>query len=814
MKTFPKRAWLVAILPAVLIASMIPAAAQSEPPKPVTPSETPPPVDAQVQGEVVGGPQWYLQEDPNNSAKFNEYREVPNGFVLEFLQFSWEPKAGYYFSLAAHDVSQLDQRIFFDTGKQDLWKFSFAWTENPRRWSDRAEQLYARREGAVFTLDDALQAAVQAAPNSVDTAPADGEWDAGTKGALIKSAIAENAQDTQVGWQREVGAFDLAFTPTRNWTFDVGGQRERRGGFFPQSLGMYFALDPAEVAAPLEFKTDEARVGAEYVTPHFNVGGSVIVSEFTTGTTSVTWDDQQSLTEVPVNATTANPAFMRMSPWSNSDLFAWKLYGGANFAGHSRINATYYQSTTTQDDAFLPKTSNSLLLASAAPLPADSLDGKYEMNLGSVDVSGRPLSWLRYAAWFRDYNYDNKTHSLVFDDYVATDYQFTMCGNANACGATTNRLARQTVPFGYEKTNLGASVGFRPTSWMDILLAYDREGMDRNIAAVTESDEDTLKAALDFDVSEMLTIRVTARHQERRADDYNAEYFEEASFPIGEANIAAANEGERKFMWTDRDRDYLALLFDVAVTPTVSLFAEATVTKDDFFDPNTGKQIGDHITIQEDRDFDTIPETYDILLAGRIDDEIKTYSVGASFVPGNRWSVSGDYTWENREYAMASRYRNVSGGIGTDNPLDDWSSDTTDKYQTANVSFQTFFSESRKWQLNGDFSWSRGTDLIHTDFVPGGAASGDTSLTQFPEVKTTLAIAQLGLTCSVRKNLDVMFRYWYEKWDEDNFASDFNDPYMGDPGNDPGSSEAVYLGLDFLDYTNQIVGFLVRYDFR
>lgn len=772
--------------------------------------EAPKKDDSRLQGEVLGGSQWYLQEDPNDSAKFNEYREVPNGFVLEFLEFTWQPKSGYYYELAARDVSQLDQRVFFDTGKQDLWKFSFAWTENPRRWSDHAKQLYTRQEGAVFTLDDTLQGAVQAAPASVDTAPADGEWDAGTKGALIKSAIAQGAQDTRVGWQREVGAFGFEYTPSRHWTIDVTGQRERRGGFFPQSLGMYFALDPAEVAAPLEFKTDEARVGAEYAAQKWNVGASFVASEFDTGTSSVTWDDQQFLTEVPINANQANPAFMRMSPWSNSDLLAWKVYGGFNFAGHTRLNATYYQSTTTQDDTFLAKTSNSLLLATAAPLPASSLDGKYEMNLGSVDLSSRPLSWLRYNVWFRDYNYDNKTPSRVFDDYVATDYQFPLCGNANACGATTNRLARRNLPFGYEKTDLGASAGFRPTSWMDLLVGFDREGIDRNVAAVTKSDEDTFKLAMDFDVGDMLTIRVTARHQERRADEYDGEYFL-ASFPIGEANVAAVNEGERKYMWTDRDRDSGALLFEVSPSPTFSVFAEATIAKDEFFDPNTGKKIGESYTISEDRNFDTIPETYNILLAGRIDDKIKTYSVGSTFTPSARWSLYGDYTWENREYAMASRYRNTSGGIGTDDPLDNWFSDTTDKYQTADVGFEATFSESQRWHLNGDFSWSKGTDKILTDFVPGGASSGDTTLTEFPEVKTTLAIAQMGLTYTVRKDLDLLFRYWYEKWNENNFASDHNEPYMGDPGNDPGSSEAIYLGLDFADTTNQILSFMVRF---
>src|SRR5262244_1437056 len=41
-----------------------------------------------VEGEVVPGVQYYLSTDNRNSAKFEEYREVPNGFVLPRLLFS------------------------------------------------------------------------------------------------------------------------------------------------------------------------------------------------------------------------------------------------------------------------------------------------------------------------------------------------------------------------------------------------------------------------------------------------------------------------------------------------------------------------------------------------------------------------------------------------------------------------------------------------------------------------------------------------------------------------------------------------------
>ena len=182
-----------------------------------------------------------------------------------------------------------------------------------RLWTDRAKQLYAEQPGDVFTLDDALQSAIQAAPASVDTSPADGQWDAGTKGAILKSAIQNSAQDVFVGWQRKTGGLGFQYTPSRHWTVTASAQRERRGGTTPQSLGMYFALSPSEVAAPLDYRTDWETVGAEYAHRRFNVGVQIAASQFTTGHDSVTWDDQLFLNDTAVNATTADPARGRLT---------------------------------------------------------------------------------------------------------------------------------------------------------------------------------------------------------------------------------------------------------------------------------------------------------------------------------------------------------------------------------------------------------------------------------------------------------------------------------------------------------------------
>lgn len=762
-----------------------------------------------VEGEVVPGVQYYLSSDNRDSAKFEEYRDVPNGFVLPRLLFTWRPSERRYFTLDAYDVSEKDQRIFAEYGKVDLWKGTIRWIENPRQWTDQAFQLFADNGKGIFTLENSFQSAVEAAPASVDTS-GDGRWDSGTKGAIVKSAINQGAQEVDVGHQRRRGGLGFELTPSRNWTFTIDFDRDRRKGTAPQTLGMYFSLAPAEVAAPYDLTTDWATGRAEYVTRTFNVGLQVTASKFETGYKSLTWDDQLFLHDVAVNPNVANPGRMRMSLTTDNDSLRIGVTGGLNLPGETRIDASVATTQTHQDDTFLPMTINSLL--DPAPLPADSLDGEHTTTVVNILATSHPFRSWRFGAWLRSFDLDNDSPSLTFDDYVMTDYQFPLCANANACGATTNRIARRSLPYAFAHRSLGASAEYRPTSWFTGILSYERERVERDFSAVEESDEDIWKLALDFDVASTVSVRATLKQQVREADAYHVHYFEE-SFPIGEAVVAPINEGSRRYTWTDRDRKAFSALVDWSPTEKLSFYGEGSYTTDEYTDPETGRKIGDSITVHEDRDFDGVPETYNILLAGRTNDRSKSLSLGASFVSSERFNVFGDYTWEEWTYGLETRYRNVTGGIGTDNPLDNWGTDTTDQYQTATLGFEARLTPGEAWVLWGDASRSRGTGDIRTHFVPGGAPAGDTSLTEFPQLETTLTIATLALRHTILSNLDWTLGYWYESWKEDNFASDLNQPYMGDPGNDPGSDRSILLGLDFKDYANHIVSFMMRYKF-
>jgi MtrB/PioB family decaheme-associated outer membrane protein len=806
------RAGIIPLAAAALL-SFVPSGAE-EKPAAATPEEPADENHGQVEGEVVFGPQYFAATTNRDSNKFEEYRDVPNGFVIERFDFLFQPNPHWYLDIAATDVMQRDVRLNVQFGRIDLWKGTVRWSENPREWTDQAYQLFAESQRSVFTLVDPLQAAIRAAPASVD-ADGDLEWDPGTKGFIIKDAIAQGAQPVEVGHQRKVGGASFEYTPTRHWTFTLDANRERRKGTAPQTLGMYFSQAPAEVAAPIDFKTDMASIGGEYTSKMWNAGVRLTQTDFNTGRTFLQWDDQLFLVDEAVNVNQANPGRSQMSQAVNYDATQFSLFGGVNLPMHTRIDASFTEGQTTQDDPFLPMTINSLL--TPAPLPATTYDGEHRTRAMRVNVFSRPTKSIRWGAWFRSYELDNRSPSLTFTDYVAADYQFPLCGNVNTCDANgdtvaNDRISRRSLPYGYKRDSLGAMFGWSPVHWFSGSVSYERESFDRKFSAVESSDEDIAKLTLDFTIAEWLTARTTLRHQERKADHYDAAYFEQ-SFPIGEPAEAEANEGMRRFYWTDRDRDNFTFTLDATPIEWFGIYAEAAYWKNEYSDPNTGLAIGQSYTSQEDRNFDGIPETYDILLAGRTRDRSTSYSLGFTATASERVHLYLDYTWDTWKYGLETRYRNVAAGIGTDDPLDNWGSNVDDKYNTASVGLDAELAPQRKWWLALDASWSKGTGDIETHFVPGGASSGDTTLTAFPQLATTLAIAQLAVHHEIRKNLGYQLRYWYESWKEDNFASDFNQPYMGDPDNDPGSDKSIFLGLDFKNYTNHIVSVMLNYSF-
>jgi MtrB/PioB family decaheme-associated outer membrane protein len=764
----------------------------------------------------------FVESDPNDSAKFEQYRDVPDGLTVPRFNLSWEQSkdlfgGGTWFELDAVDVVQKDQRLNLAFGSRGLWKGELSWSENPRRFGETAQMLHSYQGAGVFTLVDSLQSAYEAGgavgPRT-SPAPPDpwrgqtitrGVWDPGTKGAILRDALGQ-APEIDVGYQRRTGAARFEFTPTKEWRIGVAAERQTRNGTKPQSQSFGFAA-VTELAAPVDWKTDNLTLSTEYMRDLWVLGASYLWSSFDNDQDTLEWDNI-----VRLNDGSAGPGRGRYSLGTDNRMDQWKLWFGANLPGHTRINATASQSSTEQDDDFLPMTINSYILDRPHPeAPEDSAHARIDNDLLDFRINSRPLDWLRLKAWWRDYEQDNRTPRLEFDGYVSYD---TSIGT-NPTVSPTAWLRRANLPYGYERENLGALAGFEPADWAEISLSWEREDFARHHSPVEDSEQDTWKLSADFDVTDHLFLRASYSTQERRAPHYDVHYVEE-SFPDGESVIYGFNEGARKFLLTDRDRDTFSLIAEITPNEKFGIHVEAIRSQSDYFDPETGLRIGDSYTILQDQNADGTAEERIIRLSGRKDNDETSTTLGFSVNPTENWDIYVDHTWEKLDWRMASRYRPVTriAGLdyGSDDPLNDWDNEVEDHYRTFTLGFGGTWADGG-WSVRGDITHAQATGEMRTEFVPGGASASDTDLTKFPDLDNDFTIATLGFFRHLGNGWDFGVQYWYERWTYDEWQNDYNAPYIGNPDQEPAASDWIQLGLDFADYENHVITLLARYSF-
>ena len=752
--------------------------------------------DTNTQGEVELGAIWFVESDPGDSAKFEEYRDVPSGLTLEHAVIDWWNDGQWHLDFEGTDLVQDDQRLDLRFGKLDLFKLTVGWDENTRRYGEQANQLWTHQGGGVFTLDDTLQSAIEAAGASVDLDD-DGAWDDGTKGAIIRDAILDSAGIVDLGYRRRTGDMALEFTPDDHWRFGFSGQRERRTGSVPQSLGAYFfgSNSYSEVAAPIDYRTDTFSGWVEYRRKRWNAGARYTVSDFKTEYDALSWDNLLFLNDTPAGGSDVEPGVNQMSLGADNESEQLVLWFGANLPGSTRIYATMSQSTVEQDDPFLPMSSNALL--GVNPLIVNNYDGQHEYDHWSVKISSHPLPWLGLRGWFRQYDFDDNSPIYDFVNYAEVD---------RSVGPS-----RRNLPYSFDRTSFGVGPTFAPTDWVRFGLSWEHEQVDRVHAAVEDTDEDTFEATLDIDVTEKLFLRASAATANRDSSHFDAEWHEE-SFPAGESIAYAINEGHREFFWADRDQDELKLMLEYTPVSTVSLFLEAGYLANDYSDPNSGRDIGTTLEVLEDRNGDGVLDEIDLLLAGREQDRTESLTIGFTWSPKDNVAIYGDHTWEREKWEMASRYRGVSLNAGTDSLLDDWFTDVVDRYQTTTLGLDWKWADGT-WRLVADFAHSRGKGDIYTAYVEGGSASGNTDLIEFPQLDTEFWLADLHLTREIEGGWTIGLRYWWEAWESDDWQTDYMRPYMGRPVQDPASANSAFLGVDFADYDNHVLMLTAKYEF-
>jgi hypothetical protein len=770
---------------------------------------------------LVGGPQYVNQDDlGRGEARFEEFRDVPQGFAFEFGRFAWTPKdKNLLFSLTAIDAAQDDQRYFLDLTNPARFSFTASYVELPRFYSSGSQTLWSGVGTGNLTLSDTFRQGAEIATGS-PTAP----FASADIQAYMNAALAgAGTFDLQTQRKDLNGALD--FKVARGLTLSLNGSYGTREGTKPLGFGTYIrrqgltgvpgtgagsfwreTIEPRgnELVEPLDHKVTEGGVTLAWAKKGHSIVAGWFGSRFRNDTSALYFDNPFEGTPGRASASIFNPASDQEpgAPAGNNNfrgLYARsvvqlqpdndynRIFANASFKlGHStRLSAVVARGTMKQNDAFLPYAENDQVVSSEAgqpleyarnkPLPQSSLNG--EMKTTQADFKGTTkLGPVSLRAGYRYYQLEDGRPSIQFPGFSSSGDSYFR----RAIGQTVNgqkALFNEVGGYTRERFNAGGAVKIGPVT---LDGEYTRTAWDYDERQVDETTDDAYKGSVRFMVA---------------GANVNAFYLHGSREYSGTYEVGLETSGVRAYdVWT-RDRDQVGVNVDLPLSDELALNFGGSYWKDEY--PGAAETFTYGYGRQDSKSgsaFTGLTWAKDEWLLGAwagLDQydvnnlQVTKTSQGADYNPTNRWDrgSSDDVFWIGAE-AVAPLGKNVT--------------------------------------LRGDLNYQKFTG----DWTTQNLATPDVNSAvayPFPELSDSTLTFRASLVWALTPKISFEGRYWYEPYRLDDFTWDIMQPYMqgvfketrssaGDIG-DMNVSRFLFLDSRYSDYTAHVVSAFVHVQF-
>jgi len=514
-----------------------------------------------------GAASLYLRaaDGEDESSKFEEYRDISQP-VAGDISFEAQKDQRLYFKGGATGVGQDDPAAAVRTGQYGKYDLDFNYNRLIHRHALDAKTLYSGVGSNVMTLNNGLQAALEAAA-------ADPVAQANILNSYIPGAATGDPDVTRDKFK--LGLKVVALDPF-NLKIELG--HEIRQGTRPFA-GAFNNSEMVELFEPIDYETTDMKISGEYLKKNLLLNFVYHYSQFSNNIDTLTFDN-------PLRATDAllGPSSGRI------DLAPDNQYHNLAFTGaltklpwNSQVSANLAWGWMMQDDKLVPFTSNTAIAAPA--LPVDSVDARVNTTLYNLRLTSRPLAFLRVKANLRYYDYDNRTGRIDFrNGYVETDEFLTGT-------AITN------LPTSYSKTRAGLDLGFDVAKRTSLGIGYKFERTDRENREVEQQDDNTLKASLDTRALDGVDIRASFERTDRQIGDYNFNVYQRSGDNLNELPQM------RKYDQADMVRDRYQLQATVYPIQALALTGAFAFGTDDFENSPYGLLKDDHYIISFDTDY-------------------------------------------------------------------------------------------------------------------------------------------------------------------------------------------------------------------
>jgi MtrB/PioB family decaheme-associated outer membrane protein len=616
----------------------------------------------------------------DDSFKFGEYSglDQQGGFLVGNLTGRYRGEDAAYLDLSATNLGLDTRTLGIEGGKQGKYKLFLKYAELPHNISDTAQTIFTGAGSSVLTFPGVLD------PNTGN--PVLRDVDLYTKRKRI-----------------DLGA---SLIPVTHWEYAVKFRHETKDG--QRGTSGTFMFSAAQLIQPVDYTTDQVDVSAAYNGAKLQAKMAYYGSIFNNSDASLTWQN-------PYVTPGTQPGTGQLALPPSNQFHQIVLTSGYQFTDRTRAMGEVAIGRMTQDEAFLPATTNTSL--PAIPLPRASLDGQVDTVNANVKLVSTPIDKLRLNAAYTYSDRNNKTPQSTYQ-WVSTD-TFPHLASDPVVSTRTNQ------PYSFTRNLVNLSADYRLSVMHTKLGAgYDYDNFKRSLQDIAKNTEQTFWGKVNADVSEKVDVMLKLAHASRDASEYqpNPEIY------------PPNNPLMRKYDMADRDRDTVG--FHTGITPVERL----------------------NIDVGLDYAWDN----YSKSVVGLLDGVQRDISGDASLVLTDKATLN---FFANHEQIKSSQ-----GGSEANPTIQDWSARNDDTADTAGLGVK--YSANEKLDLGAEYSASRTTGQITiSDFNFAHAGQ------PFPDLTTKLDTVKLYGTYKLKPGVALHAAYWYERYDSTDWTLDGVTPF-------------------------------------
>ena len=477
-----------------------------------------------------------------HAAKFQEVRDVPEGFFVQKLKLDFDsPDSPYFLKFRGREIRQSDQRFTLDAGRFGKYRTQFVWDQINHNFGTGRSFLQRTAPG-VYQVSATLRANLQAltplldAPTTCNPRPDCQRIPPnGPLSTLVRQEL-RTAPLTEVRLRRDQAVFRQSYQPSDSVELYAQFSWLRNRGTRPMSAGTFVRRNVPgnglgdigglwegigqEFLEPIDHRTTNLKVGAQFRGKRWSAGVEYDLSLFRNRISTLTFENPFRVTDEegclpnptppPICTVSALNRF-RMVRWQsdlvpNNDSHAITFWAKVNLTSHTQVRGLFSLAILTQNDDFLPWTLNTAIVPvhwdAVTPitnpldvnqLPARSANAKLR-NINQQYTLVNRHKTFQFQAQYRSQSQDNQTPTIVFPGYAAF-------GDSTWRAARTDffNLPIENLDWDFRRQNAEAGFEWDVLPKLTWKVDYQWEAWNRKFRDVNRNNEHSIRNRLDFE---------------------------------------------------------------------------------------------------------------------------------------------------------------------------------------------------------------------------------------------------------------------------------------------------------------------------